>query len=213
MTRLPIHLLLAVDAARRRRTPASPPARRALQNLLPNPDFDTGLGLSTWETASGASVVGPDSGSCVLSGALDGVSEPAGGGSQYFYLVSNCIALDGSDHPVVHLGGMYKTTANAWARLYLSQYEDADCNTGNTAFTGMVVGGTSAAWTRISGPVTLSASTVAVRFEADFNPADGGIPQFLLSWDRFYLGSTPEIFVDDFEFESGSACHWSSIVE
>ncbi len=182
------------------------------QNLLPNADFDSGLGLSDWQNAVGSAVVGPDSGSCVLSGAVDGESAASGGGSQFFHMISDCLALDGSAHPVAHLGGMYKTTANVWARLYLSQYDAADCNSAAT-FTSQIFGGTSAAWTRLSGPVALSANTVAVRFEADFNPAVAGIPQFLASWDRFYLGITPEIFVDDFEFESGSACHWSSILD
>jgi hypothetical protein len=55
-------------------------AAASAQNLLTtNPDFDSGLGLSSWQTANGSWVLGADSGSCLLSESAAGTSGDSGG--------------------------------------------------------------------------------------------------------------------------------------
>jgi hypothetical protein len=189
------------------------PARGArAQNLIDNPDFDAPAGLADWQGQAGTVVLGPDSGSCVTSGAANATSALSGGGSQYFFMVSSqCIPVDPVAHPAMQLAGMYKTTANVFARIYLQFFSDTGCTT-PIGFSDFVVGGTSAAWKRIADSVLLDANAGSVYIWADGNPSIAGEPQFTMSWDRFYFGVEPVLFVDDFEFESGSSCHWSSVV-
>lgn len=182
------------------------------QNLLTNPDFDSPAGLDGWTTHNGSTVLGADSGSCATSGVGDGLSAISGG-NEYFWMGSQqCILVDPMVHPELFVAAMYRTTGSVFARIYLQRFSDTDCATG-IGFTGMVAGSTSPDWTRIAGSLAIASDTVAVQLMADNNVAVGGAPQFTVQWDRFYLGLTPEIFVDDFEFEGGSACHWLPVVE
>lgn len=197
-------LTILVLAASARTAPA--------QNLLTNPDFDSPAELDSWTTHTGNTVLGADSGSCTTSGAVDGLSGVSGS-QQYFWMESEqCIVVDPVANPEMFLAGMYRTTGNVFARIYLARFSDTDCTT-PIGFTSLVAGATSPEWNRIAGAVEIPGSTVAVQLMADNNVAILGAPQFTVQWDRFYVGFTPEIFVDDFEFESGSACHWSAVVE
>jgi hypothetical protein len=182
------------------------------QNLLTNPDFDAPAGLDSWTIHTGSSVLAADSGSCTTSSVVDGLSGISGG-QQYFWMSSQqCILVDPVENPEMFVAGMYRTTGNVFARIYLVRFSDTDCGTA-IGFSGMIAGATSPEWNRIAGALEIASDTVAVRLMADNNVAVLGAPQFTVQWDRFYLGLPPEIFVDDFEFESGSACHWSSIAE
>lgn len=182
------------------------------QNLLINPDFDAGLGLSTWASRTGSWVLGSDSGSCSLSDSASGTSDLAGGGSQFLGIYSQqCIPVDPVATPTLHLGVLYRTPANVFARLVLAFYSDAGCLT-PAGFSSFVFDTTSADWKRLLGPVALAGNAQAVQVWADFNPAQAGLPQYTGSFDRFYLGVPALLFADSFEAESGSTCHWSVVV-
>lgn len=182
------------------------------QNLLTNPDFDAPGGLTGWTTQTGSFVLGADSGSCTSSGANDGTSGLSGGGDQNFWITSDqCIPVDPGANPGLLLAGMYRTTADVFARIYLQYFSDGACSA-PIGFSPTVFGGTSAGWNRIAGVLTLDPGAGSVIVFADTILATSGGPQFAVQWDRFYLGVEPQIFRDDFEFESGSACHWSAVV-
>lgn len=181
------------------------------QNLLANPDFDTPDGLSGWSLQTGTWQLGADSGSCTTSGAIDGTSAISGS-SQYFYVIPDqCIAVDPSVTPELYLAAMYRTTANVFARLYLQFFSDGACAT-PIGWSSSVFGSTSATWNRIGDFLPLNPNAGSVKFHADNNPATVGEPQFTAQWDRFYLGVEPQLLLEDFEFEGGSACRWSSVV-
>lgn len=195
-------VLLAVLAA---------PRPGGAQNLLANPDFDTPDGLSGWILQAGTWQSGADSGSCTTSGAIDGTSAISGS-SQYFYVVPDqCIAVDPSATPELYLAAMYRTTANVFARLYLQFFSDGACAT-PIGWSSSVFGSTSANWNRIGDFLPLNPNAGSVSFHADNNPANVDEPQFTVQWDRFYLGVEPQLLLEDFEFEGGSACRWSSVV-
>lgn len=181
------------------------------QNLLTNSDFDTGVGLDAWTWGPGSLALEGDSGSCLLSDAALATSAMAAS-NQYFAMYSTqCIPVDGVAIPTLQIGALYRTTAPVWARLFAQTFSDAAC-TQFLDFSGPVYGSTSAAWTAIGGAVTLDPLTLGVKFTADFNPMAADTPQFTGSFDRFYLGVLPQLLVDGFEAESGSACHWSQVV-
>lgn len=182
------------------------------QNLLSNPDFDAPANLDSWVANTGSALLGADSGSCATSGSADASSGLSGGGNQYFWMTSGqCIVVDPLATPQLHLAAMYRTSADIYSRLYLQYFSDANCGT-SIGFSSTVVGATSPAWTRIAGPVAIDANAASIVVHADNLIAVSGGPAFAVQWDRFYLGVIPEIFLDDFEFESGSACHWSAVV-
>jgi len=186
------------------------PARA--QNLLTNPDFDGPGGLDSWGVQTGSMVLGADSGSCATSGAIDATSGLSGGGDQGFWITSlQCIVVDPVTTPVMQLAGMYKTTDSVYNRIYLQLFSDTSCST-PTGYSSFVFGGPAAAWNRIAGAVAIDSPTTSVRvFVETFLQTSGG-PAFTVQWDRFYFGVVPEIFLDDFEFESASSCHWSNVV-
>ena len=183
----------------------------AAQNLLTDGDFETALGWSEWSWGTGTWQLGADSGTCTLSSAADGTSALVTTDHFLSLISSQCIPVDPTVTPVLYLGGMYKTTFTVWARFYLQQFSDAACSN-HLAWSGLVFGNTSANWTRIMGPITLDPGTAAVKVWIDFNPQVAGMGGYTASVDRLYLGVEPQIFLDDFEDESGSACHWSVIV-
>jgi hypothetical protein len=124
-----------------------------------------------------------------------------------------CILVDPVTTPQLFLAGMYKTTADVFARIYLQYFSDTTCSTlAAVPWSAPVYGGTAAAWNRIAGEVPVDPDVAAVRVHVDTIPAVSGAPAFTIQFDRFYLGVEPQIFLDDFEFESGSACHWSNVV-
>lgn len=204
-----IPTLLALFAAQLLCLPSGP--ARA-QNLLTNPDFDGPGGLDLWAVETGSMVLGADSGSCTTSGAIDATSGLSGGGDQYFWIISQpCILVDPVANPVLQLAAMYRTTATVYSRIYLQMFLDTTCST-PIGFSSSVFGGTAADWSRIAGAVTIDSAALSVLVFADTLPQTSGGPAFTVQWDRFYLGVVPEIFRDGFEFESGSACHWSPVV-
>lgn len=182
------------------------------QNLLTHADFDAPDGLAGWVTQVGSSVLGPDSGSCTSSGAIQGTSGLSGGGDQAFWVTSDqCIPVDPATTPDLVLAGIYRTAGDVFARIYLQIFSDGNC-TAPIGFSSTFFGGTSASWNRIAGVVTLGSGVGSVFVFADVIPSTSGGPSFTVDWDRFYLGVEPQVFRDDFEFESGSACHWSAVV-
>ncbi len=183
------------------------------QNLLTtNPDFDAGLELSGWTTATGSWATGPDSGSCALSDSAAGTSGLSGGGSQFLGLISEqCIAVDPAVTPTLHLGALFSTPAHVYARIYLAQYSDGACQT-HLGYSATLFAEGPSGWSRLLGAVAIPGNVHSVVFSTDFNPAEAGQPQYTGSFDRFYLGVAALLFADDFEAESGSACHWSAIV-
>ncbi|KAB2948826.1 MAG: hypothetical protein F9K18_15440 [Thermoanaerobaculia bacterium] len=182
----------------------------AAQNLLDNPDFDAGS--LSWQLQNGTRQLVADSGSCALSQAVEGTTALSGT-LQVFGLVSEtCVPVDGSAVAELQAGGMYRTGAETWSRIYLQLFSDAGC-LGHLGWSSWVAGGTSAAWTRISGPIALTSDTRSVRLHIDNIPMVAGGPQFTVEWDRLYLGAAPELLVDGFETESGSACRWSTLVD
>lgn len=182
------------------------------QNLLANGDFDAGAGLDDWTWGPGTLALEPDSGSCLLSDAALATSAMAAS-SHYFAMYSTqCIAVDPLATPTLHLAAMYRTTAPVWARLALQSFTDAGCANFESYYSG-AYGSTSATWTAIGGPIALAPTTLSFKVTADFNPMNAGQGPFTGSFDRFYVGVEPQIFVDNFEAESGSACHWSAILE
>ncbi len=183
------------------------------QNLLTNPDFDGPGGLDLWAVQTGSMVLGADSGSCTTSGAIDASSGLSGGGDQVFWITSlPCILVDPVATPVIQLAAMYKTTATIYSRIYLQMFSDTTCST-PVGFSSFVFGGTAPSWSRIAGGVAIDSATMSVLFFAESYPQTAGAPAFTVQWDRFYMGVLPEIFLDDFEFESGSSCRWSAVVD
>ena len=181
------------------------------QNLLTNPDFDAPAGLDGWTTHSGSTVLGDDSGSCTTSGVVDGLSGISGS-EQYFWMSSQqCILVDPGANPEMFLAGKYRTTGNVFARIYLQLFSDTACSA-PIGFSSPVFGGTAPSWSRIAGEVAIDGATQSVLFFAETYPQTAGEPAFTVQWDRFYMGILPEIFLDDFEFESGSSCRWSNVV-
>ncbi len=182
------------------------------QNLLTNPDFDGPGGLDLWPVQTGSTVLGADSGSCTTSGAIAATSGLSGGGDQAFWITSQqCILVDPVANPVMHLAGMYKTTASVYSRIYLRLHSDTSCLT-PFGYSSNVFGETSAAWNRLAGAVAIDGATMAVGVWVETYVQTSGGPAFTVEWDRFYFGVLPETFLDDFEFESGSACRWSAVV-
>ncbi len=182
------------------------------QNLLSNPDFDAPDGLVDWQIQTGTMELGADSGSCTTSGAVDATSGLSGGGSQYFLMTSSqCILVDPVTNPLMHLGAMYRTTAAVFARIYLQIFSDTSCSI-PIGFSATLFGETSAGWNRLADEITIDANAASVLLFVDGNPQNAGEPQFTMQWDRFYFGVEPQLFLDDFEFESGSACRWSAVV-
>ncbi len=182
------------------------------QNLLTiNPDFDSGLGLTSWQTAWGSWVLGADSGSCLLSESAAGTSADSGG-TQIIGLVSEqCIPLDPVATPTLFMGALYRSSANVYTRFYLQFFSDGTCTTFDS-WSAWAFGSISPNWNSILGAIPIPATALSAKVWNDVIPASASEPQFTASLDRIYLGVLPWIFVDGFEAESGSACHWSSIV-
>ncbi|MBZ0089771.1 MAG: hypothetical protein K8H90_05260 [Thermoanaerobaculia bacterium] len=183
------------------------------QNLLTsNPDFDAGLGLSDWAISTGAWATGPDSGSCALSDSAAGTSGLSGGGSQALAINSDqCVPIDPAVTPTLYLGALFSTPAHVYARLYLTQYSDGACQT-HSGFSATLFAEGPSGWSRLLDAVAIPGNVHSVRLSSDFNAVEAGEPQYTGSFDRFYLGAAALLFADDFETESGSACHWSAIV-
>ncbi len=184
----------------------------AAQNLISNPDFDAGLGLTSWVGTTGSWALDPDSGTCLLSDSAAGTSAIAGSDQFLGMYSQQCVPVDPVATPTLYLGGLYKTPASVWARLYLSFFSDGACTT-FASWSEFAFGATSPTWRAILGPVSIPAGVGSVRVWADFNPMVAGLPQYTGSYDRIYLGAVPQLFADGFEAESGSACHWSDIVD
>ena len=181
------------------------------QNLLTNGDFDAGAGLADWSWGPGALALGADAGSCLLSDSAAATSGAASG-NQYFAMYSGqCIPVDPTVTPVLFLGALYRTTAEVWARLFLQMFTDGACASFH-GYGGGHFGATSANWNAVGGLVPIPPEVHSFHVTADFNPMVAGNPPFTGSFDRFYVGVLPQIFVDGFEEESGSACPWSSQV-
>jgi hypothetical protein len=181
------------------------------QNLLTNGDFDAGVGLTDWGPGPGTLALGADAGSCLLS---DSAAATSGGasGNQYFAMYSGqCITVDPTATPTLFLGALYRTTAEVWARLFLQMFTDGACASFH-GYGGGHFGATSANWSFVGGQVPIPPEVHSFYVLADFNPMVAGNPPFTGAFDRFYVGVQPQIFVDGFEVESGSACRWSSIV-
>lgn len=184
----------------------------AAQNLLNNGSFDSVPGLSDWTSGPGTLALGPDSGSCLLSGAAEATSGATPSGEFFAMYSTQCVAVDPSATPTLHLGAMYRTTAPVYARLFLQSFTDAACASFEGYYT-VAFGTSSATWTQIGSAVTFGPNTRSFYVTADFNPVASGSPPFTGTFDRFYLGLEPRIFVDDFEAEAGSACNWSAVVD
>ena len=201
-------------AARFRSSSAVQAARPRPRTCSTNPDFDGPGGLDLWTVQTGSAVLGADSGSCTTSGAVDATSGLSfGGGDQLFWITSQqCILVDGVANPVMHLAGMYRTTANVFSRIYLQLFSDASCLAPVGFSVPLSLAELSAAWNRLAGTVAIDSATMAVRVWVETYVQTSGGPAFTVQWDRFYFGVLPEIFLDDFEFESGSACRWSAAV-
>lgn len=178
----------------------------AAQNLIENPEFDTGS--AGWQIQTGTLEMVPDSGGCLLSQAIEGASASTGSIQYFSFASETCVTVDGSVVDRLEAGGMYRTEAGVWARLYLQLFTDAGCQA-HFGWSAVVAGGTAPAWERISGPIALSPETRSVRLHADNNPMAAGEPPFTVEWDRLYLGPVPELFLDGFETEAGSTCRWS----
>ncbi len=182
------------------------------QNLLTNGDFDSGAGLGAWTWGPGSLALGSDSGGCLLSDAADATSTMAAS-SHYFAMYSTqCIPVDPLATPTLHLSALYRTSAPVSARLFLQSFTDAACADFEAYYDGDY-GPMSAGWTAIGGPVSLAPTTQSFVVTADLLAMTVGQGPFTGSFDRFYVGVLPQIFVDGFETESGSACHWSSLVD
>ena len=84
------------------------------QNLLTNGDFDAGTGLGAWTWGPGSLALGADAGSCALSDSAVATSAMAAS-NQYFAMYSTqCIAVDPTATPELHLGALYRTTGPAF---------------------------------------------------------------------------------------------------
>ncbi|MEI2811087.1 MAG: hypothetical protein V9F00_13090 [Nocardioides sp.] len=137
----------------------------------------------------------------------------SGGGDQNFWITSDqCIPVDPGATPELLLAGMYRTTADVFARIYLQYFSDGAC-LAPIGFSTTVFGGTSAGWNRIAGVVdTRPRRRLGHRFRRHHSGHERRAGSSRCSGIAFYLGVEPQIFRDDFEFESGSACHWSAVV-
>jgi hypothetical protein len=186
-------------------------AAASAQNLLTNPDFDDGLGLTLWTTNQGSWVLGADSGSCLLSDSAEGTSADVGGLQIVGMRSAQCIPVDPVATPTLYLGALYKSAANVYARLYVQFFSGGTCAT-HDSWSATVFASISPNWNSILGPITISPTAGSAKVWAEYVPTSPAEPQYNGSYDRIYLGVLPWTFVDGFEAESGSACHWSSIV-
>ncbi len=180
------------------------------QNLLTtNPDFDSGL--TSWQTANGAWIPGADSGSCLLSQSAAGTSGDSGGLQVLGLISEQCIPVDAIATPTLYIGALYKSSADVYTRLYLQFFTDGACATFDS-WSGWAIGAMSPNWNSILGPISISPTALSAKVWNDVIPASASEPQYTVSLDRIYLGVLPWIYVDAFEAEGGSACHWSNIV-
>lgn len=187
-------------------------SRMGAQNLLANGDFDSGAGLSDWTWGPGGAVLAADSGSCALSGSVDASSGTTPSGPFFAMYSAQCVAVDPIATPALHVAALYRTTAPVFARLHLQSFTDSACATFEGYYFAAAAPA-SATWTGLGGTVTFGPNTHSFVVAADFNPAAAGASPFTGAFDRFYVGELPQIFVDGFGPESGSACHWSAIVD
>ena len=123
---------------------------------------------------------------------------------------TQCLPIDAGTTPTLWLGGMAASNAEVFARLYLTVFSDAGCNT-PTGFTDFAFITSSTAWQPILGAVAIPAGTFAVRMNADAVPSTAGLPQFTTAFDNLYVGTEPLVFADGFEI-AGSTCAWSTTV-
>lgn len=180
------------------------------QNLLINPDFAAGVGLSGWNFSVGTFSLGPDSTSCLLSDSAQALAGNVNG-SYYVQLYSTqCVPVDPTSTPILWLGAMVTSSEEVYARVYLSAFSDEDCAT-PTTFSDFAFTTSSSAWTSILDPVMVPVGAASVRLMADMIPPVNGLPQYTGAFDQFYLGTVPLVFADGFEAE-GSACSWSSAI-
>lgn len=186
-------------------------AAAGAQNLLTNPDFDAGLGLTWWATGTGSWALGADSGSCLLSNSAAGTSGDVGGLQEVGMNSEQCVPVDPLATPTLYLGALYKVSANVYARLYLQFFSTGTC-TNFDSWSNLVFGLTSPSWNLILGPIAIPPTAQSAKVWAEYIPVSALEPPYTASYDRLYLGALPQIFVDGFEAESGSACHWSTIV-
>lgn len=182
----------------------------AAQNLIENPEFDAGS--SGWQTQTGGLGLIADSGGCLLSQAVEATSAWTGALEYTHFSSATCVQVDGSVVDRIEVGGMYRTEAGVWAKLYLQLFTDDACQQ-HLGWSAVVAGGTAPAWDRISGPIELPAETRSVQLHVDSNPMVAGEPPYTVEWDRLYLGFAPELFVDGFETDAGSACRWSGLLD
>lgn len=179
-------------------------------NWLTNPDFAVELGLSGWNTSTGTFSLGPDSASCALSDSAQALAGNVNGNYFIQWYSTQCIPVDPTSTPILWLGAMVTSSAEVYARLYLSAFSDAECATPN-GFSDFAFTTSSPTWSSILDPVTVPVGAASVRLSVDMIPPVNGLPQYTGAFDRFYLGTVPVVFADGFEAE-GSVCAWSSAV-
>jgi hypothetical protein len=178
------------------------------QNLLINPDFAVGVGFSGWNFSTGTFSLGPDSTSCSLSNSAEALAGNVNGNYFVQLYSTQCIPVDPSSTPILWLGAMVSSSVEVYARLYLSAFSDADCET-HATFSDFAYTTSSPTWSSILDPVTVPAGAASVRLGADLIPPINGMPQYTGAFDQFYVGTVPLVFADGFEAE-GSVCSWSS---
>lgn len=180
------------------------------QNLLTNPDFAVGVGLTGWNLSTGTFSLGPDATGCSLSDSAQALAGNVNGNYYVQMYSTQCIPVDPTATPILWAGAMVTSSADVYARVFLSAFSDEDCVT-PAGFSDFAFTTSSATWSSILDPVTVPVGAASVRLSADMIPPVNGLPQYTAAFDQFYLGAVPVIFADGFEAE-GSVCSWSSSV-
>lgn len=182
------------------------------QNLLVNAEFDLADGLDSWGALVGTWDLTTDSGGCGDSEAAAG-SSVLFGSNQYLWFESECHAVNPVATPTLHLGALYRTTAQVFTRLHLHFFSDGACAVEHATdpySVPPVFAGTSATWRHLLGALPVVTGAGSLRVSIDFNPMVSGLSPFVADLDRIYLGVQPQILLDGFETNGGSTCRWST---
>ncbi len=177
------------------------------QNLLANPDFDTGIagwtpfrGTASWDAAT-------DLDDCLGSGALVGGNPGSFDGAFRIELrdMGTCVE--------VNPGELWFLTVNllpdvvASTELGFIAYTDATCTNGATYAPIAGYGPLTHQWLQFQLGATIQAGIDSLR--ADFRFADPAISSYQMVIDRVFLGRDQVLLIDD--FEAAGTCRWSSV--
>ena len=190
----------------------------ALDNLLPNGDFDGGAGTAHWDALSSPSDMtlltnlGVDADDCPGSTSMR--DENTGTTDGKGTLASTCATsfAPGTSYDASAEAKFLDTTTSCSVALDVDYFASTDCSGAPLAHypAPPFHSGTSTDWFLLGdgvppGPATTQSVAVRIRFIKDF-AADA---QANVNIDRVRLAPTGLVFAEDFEI--GATCRWSVV--